>query len=77
MFTEKNQLKVNLYCEKHNKYTHTFTVWQNSDINIIAGGTYSYHWAINGKRRDYKSVRPGCSADNYTVRFRAEHKRYT
>jgi len=47
-------------------------VWQNSDVNYNKeGGTYSYHRAINGKRRDYKKLRPDCSANNYTVRFHA------
>ena len=62
---------MNLHCEKRKIYSYSFTVWQNSDVNnIIAGGTYSYHWAINGKRQDYKTVHPDCSSNNYTVKFR-------
>jgi hypothetical protein len=61
----KNQLIMNLHTEKHKKYTHTFTVWQNSDVNyIIAGGKYSCHCAINAKQRDYKKVYPDRSANH-------------
>jgi hypothetical protein len=62
---------MNLHCEKK-KYIHTFTVWQNSDVNSITeGGTYNYHRAINDKRRNYRTAHLDCSANDHTVRFRA------
>jgi len=55
---------MDLHWERRKIYSYTFIVWQSSDVNIIAGGTYCYHWAMSGKRRDYKTVHPDCSANN-------------
>lgn len=38
---------ITVHRENHMKHNHT--VWQNAKfLTVTAGGTYSYHWALDG-----------------------------
>ena len=51
----KESLIIRTYSENHNEYI--IKLWANEKpLNVTVGGTYNYHWALNGQFHKYKLI---------------------
>jgi len=56
--TQNNDVYGNnhVHCVNHMK--HNYTMWHNAKfLTVTAGGTYSHHWALDGKTKTHWQIR--------------------
>jgi hypothetical protein len=70
--TKPNQLMlfretVAVYCEAHTEHTDTLCGQNVECLNVRTGGSYSYHYAVNGKICASRNGRGKLQADGIVV----------
>jgi len=56
--TQNNDVYGNNHVRCVNNMKHNYTVWQNANfLTVTAGGTYSHHWALDGKTQTHTQNR--------------------